>query len=92
MAIQRFLDDVRHVAARCDLLAEPGHGLVRLLQGQRLGAGNAQALVPVGGMAVRAGNHEPMHHAQVDGPLAIEAEVPISELAAQHVAAAGLLP
>ncbi|MFL5252611.1 MAG: hypothetical protein ACJ8AI_06915, partial [Rhodopila sp.] len=92
MAVERLFDGVSHVTTWFDLFTEPGHGFVGLLQAQGFGPGNAQALLPASGMAIRAGHHQPVQHGQVDDPLDIEAEVSIDQQAAQHVAAAGLLP
>src|SRR6202035_1830639 len=92
MAVERLLDGIRHGAVVGGLLTKPGHRLVGLLQGQSLGAGDAQALVPVVSVTIRAGDHEPMQHGQVDDPLDIEAEVPFGEQTAQDIATPGLLP
>ena len=92
MAVERLFDGVRHGAAVRGLFTKPGHRLVGVLQGQRLGAGDAQALVPVMRMAVGAGDHEPMQHGQINGPLDVEAEVPFGQQVAQDIATSGFLP
>src|SRR4051794_313384 len=92
MAIQRLLDDIRHPAAVGNRLAEPGHGLVGMLQGQRLGAGDAQALLPVMGVAIRTRDHQPVQHGQVDGTFDVEAETAFGQQAAQDIAAASFPP
>ena len=63
-----------------------------MLQGQRLGTRDAQALMPIVSVTIRARDHQSVQHGQVDGPLDIEPEVPFSEQTAQDIATPGLLP
>ena len=73
-AIKRLLDRIRHDAAVGDLLAEPSHRQVGVIERQVFGAGNAEAVVPAAGVAVRARDHQSMQHREVDRPLDVEAE------------------
>jgi hypothetical protein len=69
VTVERFLDEFGHGAVVGGFLAEPGHRLVGLLQGECRSAGNAQTLVPVMGMAVGSGDHQAVQHGEVDGAL-----------------------
>ena len=92
MAVERFLDMLGHRAVVDRFFAEPGHGLVSLFQGQRLGVRDAQPLVPVRRVAVGARDHQSVQHGQVDGALDVEAELPFAQQTAQHIATPGLPP
>jgi hypothetical protein len=87
-----LLHSLRHGVTVRGLLAEPGHGLVGVVQGQRFGTGNTQTLAPIMGVAIRPGHQQSMQHGQVDGALDIEAEAAFAQQAAQDVTTAGLLP
>ena len=91
-AIKILLDGIRHDAAVGDLLAEPSHRQVGVIEGEVFGAGNAEAVVPAAGVAVRARDHQSVQHREVDRALDVEAEPAAGEKRIDHLAAAGLPP
>ena len=95
--IERLLDGIGTVARlsavlALDRLAEPGHGLVGMIEQQVLRARDVEGLLPRAGVAVGAGDHQAVQHRQVDGALGIEAEAPSGQVPAQHRLASGLPP
>jgi hypothetical protein len=90
--VQGLFDGIRHHPAVADLLAEPGHRLVGVIQSKVGSARNTEAMAPFAGMAIRAGHHQAMHHRQIDGPLDVEPEVTVRQQSAQDIATAEILP
>jgi hypothetical protein len=79
-------------AIGADLLAQPGHCLVGMVERQFLNAGDFKGLLPCTGMTVRTGDHQAVQHRQVDGAFNVEAEAAPGQMLAQHRLAAGLSP
>ena len=48
--------------------------------------------MPVVSVTIGAGDHQPMQHGQVDGPLDIEVELPFAQQVAEDIRATGLSP
>src|SRR5512134_797273 len=92
VTVKRLLDGVGHGPVLADCLAQPRHRLVRVIQGQIIGARKTQALPPGAGMAIGAGDHQAVHHREIDGPLDVEPELAVCQQFAQHIAAAEVLP
>ncbi len=98
MRMQRLLDRVGAASRRevvglaCDVLTEPGHRLVGVIKRQAVRARKLDGLAPGPGVAVGAGDHQPMQHGEIDGALGVEAELAATQMPLQHLAAAGLLP
>src|SRR5208337_2948394 len=95
--IQRLLDGVGAVTRLSAVLAvnriaQPGHGLVGMIEHQVFRAGDVEGLLPCAGMAVRAGDHQPVNDRQVDRAFDVEAEAPPGQMPAQYRLAAGLPP
>ena len=92
---QRFFD--RLGAAAClaglrgrDVLTQPSHRLVGMIERQLIGPRYMYAVLPGAGVAIGAGYHQSMQHGKVDRTLDIEGEATVSQMAAQHVAATSL--
>jgi hypothetical protein len=97
MLVERFLDHLGAAACRAawlgsDHLTEPGHRLVGVIERQSISPRDVHALLPGAGVAIGAGDHQPMQHGEVDRALDIEAEAALARMAAQHVTATGLGP
>ena len=92
MPVERFLDRLGGAAAVLVDFAEPGHRLVRLVEPEPFGAGDAQAVAPFARVAVGTRDRQPMQYGEIDRPLDIEAEAPVGEQAGEHVAASGFGP
>ena len=75
-----------------ELLAQPGHGTVEVVQGQPVHAGDVIVGHPLLAGPVRAGDHDPVQHGGEDGPLDRKLEPALSEQILDHGPAAGLLP
>jgi hypothetical protein len=95
--IERFFDHLG--AAAClaglrgrDVLTQPSHRLVGMIERQRIGPRDMYAVLPRAGMAIGAGYHQSMQHSEVDRALGIEAEATVSQMTAQHVTATDLDP
>ena len=71
---------------------EPGHRPVELVQFQPRRSRDRLVPHPPAGLAVRAGDHDPVQHAGKHGSFHIEAEAPSFQCRAQDVRAAGRLP
>ena len=63
-----------------------------MIEHQVFRAGNVERLLPCAGMAVRAGDHQPVNHRQVDRAFDVEAEAPPGQMPAQHRLAACFSP
>jgi len=99
---QRLLQAVLD-AARCEgrgvglpglgqLLPEPGHGAVEMVQRQAIRARDGVVLHPMDAGAVRARGHQPVQHRHEQGPLDVELEATPGEVRLHDRGAAGLLP
>jgi hypothetical protein len=74
------------------LLAQPGHSPVEVMQLQAVAALDLVVGLPLVGSPVAAGGEEAMERGEEDGPLDVELEVaPVQELL-DDVLASGLLP
>ena len=74
------------------LLAEPRHRPVEMLQLQRLGAGDPVVLAPAIGRQVRAATHQPVQNGEEDRPLEREPVLALLGHVLDHRPAAGLGP
>ena len=92
VTIERLLHGLAHHSPVADILAQPRHRLVGVVEVERLRPGQAIRSLPGAGMAVGAGDHQPVHHGEIDRPLHVEAELAPGERRAQHLATAGLGP
>jgi hypothetical protein len=97
MLVERFFDGIGAMTGLAavlapDLLAEPGHGLVGMVECQSRHGGDFECLLPSAGMAVGAGHHQPVEHRQVGGALDVEAETASGQMLMQHRLAAGASP
>ncbi len=92
MPIERLLDGVRRGAALLEILAEPGHGPISVVERQVFGAGNAKAVVPPASMPIRARHHQSMQHREIDRSLHAKAEASTPQEPVDHLGAAGLAP
>jgi len=61
-----------------------------MVEHQVIRAGAFERLLPHVGMAIRAGDHQPVRHRQIDR--AFDVEAPPGQMPAQHSLAAGLSP
>ena len=101
---QRLLDPVLDAARRegrgvrlsavrgVQLLPEPGHGAVKVVQGQAVRARDGVVLDPLVAGPVGAGDEEPVQDGGEDGALDLELETAAGEQVLDHRPAAGLLP
>ena len=78
--------------ACCQLLAQPGHGAVELVQGETVDAGDGVVGQPLLAGPVRARDHEPVQHGREHRALDRELEAAPGEQVLDDGAAAGLLP
>ena len=92
MAVEVLFDGIRSGAAVGDLLAEPNHRAVGVIERQLFSAGNAEAMVPSAGMAIRARDHQAMQYREIDRSLDVEAEPSPDKQGTDHLGAAGLPP
>jgi len=74
------------------LLAEPAHRAVEVVEGELVGALDPIVLAPGVGGTVRARDHQPVEHGQEAGALEREAEAALGGQILDHRPAAGLLP
>jgi hypothetical protein len=63
-----------------------------MIEHQVVRAADVQGLSPCAGMAVRAGDHQPVNDRQVDRAFYVEAEASATQMPSQHRLAAGFLP
>jgi hypothetical protein len=75
-----------------ELLPEPGHGAVEVVQGQAVHVRDGIVLDPLVAGPVGAGDEEPVQDGGEDGALDAELEAAASEQVLDHRPAAGLLP
>ena len=74
------------------LLAEPAHGAVQMMQGERLGAVDPVVLTPGVGGPIGARDHDPVQHGQEAGALQRETEATLGRQVLDHRSTAGLAP
>ena len=96
---QRLFDQILHAArcqiavcGRCDLLTQPGHRPVEVVQRQAICAGDGVVRHPVRAGAVRAGDHEPVKHRNEHRPFHLETEAAPGNKLRHHRPAPALLP
>src|SRR6516165_7299043 len=97
MRIERFLDFIGAAALlgctwSSDVLTEPSHCLVGMIERQSVRARYLDSFLPRAGVAGGAGDHQSMQHSEIDRALGIEAELPLGQMPAQHQATTGFLP
>ena len=89
MPVEVLFDGIRSGAAVGDLLAEPNHRAVGVIERQLFSAGNAEAMVPSAGVAIRAQDHQAMQYREIDRSLDVEAEPSTDKQGTDHLGAAG---
>ena len=92
MPVEVLFDGIRSGAAVGDLLAEPNHRAVGVIERQLFSAGNTKAMVPSAGMAIRARDHQAMQYREIDRSLDVEAEPSTDKQGTDHLGTAGLPP
>jgi hypothetical protein len=78
--------------ALLQFLAEPGHGAVEMMQGQRLGSRNEVVLHPLLAGAIRARHEQAMQHTDEHRPLERDLEGALPEMLLEHRSEAEILP
>src|SRR6266581_111319 len=69
LTVERLFDGIGHPPSLADFLAEPSHGLVGVIERQLRHTRQTEAALPVAGMSVGTGNHQPVDDREIDRPL-----------------------
>jgi hypothetical protein len=91
-AIEIPFDEIRGGATLGDLFAESGHRPISVIKRQPFGAGDAKALMPAAGVAIRPRHHQSVQHRQIDRTLDVEVEPSIGKKSIDDLAAGRLPP
>ena len=92
VAIECFLDRFRHDPSLADVLSQPSHRFVGMVEGEVFGTRDLEPPLPAAGVAIRARHHQPVQHRQIDRPLQVEPKLPIGQQVFEHRLATGLDP